>query len=275
MLVRFGVKNVTSVAISIAAPAQTIPLRAVSGWLIRCSPMMKKKIVTMYTGSMTKERSTMSGPLARLLSAAVEHLEDPFSDHVTTGDVCCTENYCDEPDHLLCRRRGKAERYHCPNEHDSMDEVRAAHQRCVQDGGDPANDNVTSECRQHCDVYSGPERRDLKHEEFRAEAPDLFAHSTPDIVRLDHGAKPLGGGDRHKTGNPRTEDEHRCRSDRARGRCQHWEKLGAVVGANDRCCIPAGRCLGTQRVHALGAGNPRDKLKGKGGDIAVAHPCNG
>src|SRR5665811_1424750 len=115
MLVRFGVKNVTSVAISIAAPAQTIPLRAVSGWLIRCSPMMKKKIVTMYTGSMTKERSTMSGPLARLLSAAVEHLEDPFSDHVTTGDVCCTENYCDEPDHLLCRRRGKAERYHCPN----------------------------------------------------------------------------------------------------------------------------------------------------------------
>jgi hypothetical protein len=46
-LVRLGVRNVTSVAIIIAAPAQTIPLRAVSGWLIRCMPMMKKKIVTM------------------------------------------------------------------------------------------------------------------------------------------------------------------------------------------------------------------------------------
>jgi hypothetical protein len=46
-LVRFGVRNVTSVAINIAAPAQTIPLRAVSGWLIRCRPTMKKKMVAM------------------------------------------------------------------------------------------------------------------------------------------------------------------------------------------------------------------------------------
>src|SRR5660397_98095 len=112
---------------------------------------------------MTKERSAMSRPLARPLSAAVEHLEDPFRDNITAGHVRCPENYCDEPDHLLCRRRGKAEHYHRPNEHDPMDEVRAAHQRCVQDGGDSANDNVTSECRQHCDVYSGPERRDLDH----------------------------------------------------------------------------------------------------------------
>ena len=42
-----GVRNVTRVAISIAAPAQTIPLRAVRGWLIRCSPMMKMMMVTM------------------------------------------------------------------------------------------------------------------------------------------------------------------------------------------------------------------------------------
>ena len=47
MLLRLAVRNVTSVAISIAAPAQTIPLRAVSGWLIRYMPMIKKKIVTM------------------------------------------------------------------------------------------------------------------------------------------------------------------------------------------------------------------------------------
>ena len=46
-LVRFVVRKVASVAISIAAPAQTIPLRAVSGWLIRCRPMMKKKMVAI------------------------------------------------------------------------------------------------------------------------------------------------------------------------------------------------------------------------------------
>src|SRR5665647_226033 len=112
---------------------------------------------------MTKERSAMSRPLARPLSTAVEHLEDPFRDNITAGHVRCPENYCDEPDHLLCRRRGKAEHYHRPNEHDPMDEVRAAHQRCVQDGGDTADDNVAGECRQHRDVDSGPERSDFDH----------------------------------------------------------------------------------------------------------------
>src|ERR1035437_3187066 len=131
MLVRFGVKNVTSVAISIAAPAQTIPLRAVSGWLLRCSTTMKKKIVAMYTGSMAKEKSATSRPLAGLLSATIEHLEDPFRDNIPASHVRCPETNCNEPDHLLCRRISKAEGYHRPNEHDPVDEVRAAHQRCV------------------------------------------------------------------------------------------------------------------------------------------------
>ena len=43
---------------SIAAPAQTIPLRAVNGWLMRESPTMKKKIVAM--DDMTRTAAAVS-----------------------------------------------------------------------------------------------------------------------------------------------------------------------------------------------------------------------
>ena len=113
---------------------------------------------------------------------------------------------------------------------------------------------------------------DLKFEELGAEAPDLFAGGAPDIVGLDNGAEPLCRGNRHETGNTGTEDEHRCRSYGTRGSCQHREELRAVVGTQDGCNVPAGRCLGTERIHALGAGDPRDKLEGEGSDLPVAHP---
>src|SRR5690606_12671913 len=92
-----GVRNVTSVAMSIAAPAQTIPLRAVSGWLILCRPMMKMMIVAIYTGSITRERSSILGLLSGSLPAGIEHLQDPLGDDVSSGYVRSTQDNCDKP----------------------------------------------------------------------------------------------------------------------------------------------------------------------------------
>ena len=44
-----------------------------------------------------------------------------------------------------------------------------------------------------------------------------------------------------------------------------------MCGAQDGRHVPAGGRLGTERVHALGTGDPGDEVKGECGDLPVAH----
>ena len=106
----------------------------------------------------TAHRRRPSSPAGRrrlLLVLALEHLEHALGDGVAADRVGGAEQHGDEADDLLGRRLGLTERDHGADHDDAVHEVRARHQRRVQDDRHAADDLVAGEGGQHEDVDGG------------------------------------------------------------------------------------------------------------------------
>ena len=97
-------------------------------------------------------------------------------------------------------------------------------------------------------------------DELRAETLDLLLDGRADVIRLDLGAKPLGGRDRLQAGHARADHEHPRRRDRAGGGHHHREQAGQRGGGQQHGLVAGDVGHRGQGVHALRPGDARDQL---------------
>ena len=102
-------------------------------------------------------------------------------------------------------------------------------------------------------------------DELGAERLDLLLDARPHVARLDHGAQPLGGGDRLQAGDADAEDDDARRLDRAGGRHQHREEALVLVGGDHHRLVAGDVGLARQHVHALRARRARRGLEREAG----------
>ena len=109
---------------------------------------------------------------------------------------------------------------------------------------------------------------EVELERASTERGDLLPGGAADVEAADDGAEALGGGDRLQAGDAGAEDQDPRGLHRAGGRGHHREEAAGLAGG-EKCGGVAGDVgLRGERVHRLGAGDPRDRLDGEAGDAA-------
>ena len=104
---------------------------------------------------------------------------------------------------------------------------------------------------------------EVELERAAAERGDLLPGGAADVEAGDDGAEALGGGDRLQAGDAGAEHQHARRRDGAGGRGHHREEAAGLAGGEQRRGVAGDVGLGGERVHRLGAGDPRDRLDGE------------
>src|SRR5687768_3430150 len=79
-------------------------------------------------------------------------------------------------------------------------------------------------------------------DELGAHALDLLLHRRADVVGLDLGAEPPGGGDRLQSGHTGTDDEDACGRDGAGGGHEHREHAWQRGGGEQHTFVARDRC---------------------------------
>ena len=97
-------------------------------------------------------------------------------------------------------------------------------------------------------------------DELRAETLDLLLDGRADVVRLDPGAKALGGRDRLQSGHARPDHEDARRRDRPGGGHHHREHAGERGGGEQHRLVTGDVGHRRQGVHALRPRDARDEL---------------
>jgi hypothetical protein len=109
---------------------------------------------------------------------------------------------------------------------------------------------------------------DPEVEEGRAEALDLLADDGSDVEAEGLRTQAARGRDRLEARDARAEHEHLRRPDRpGRGR-QHRQEPRQPLGGEQDGLVARDRRLRRERVHRLGARDPRDRLEREGGHAA-------
>ena len=104
------------------------------------------------------------------------------------------------------------------------------------------------------------ERLELEVDRLGAHRPDLLGGGGADVVRLDDGAEPLGGGDRLQPGDAGAEHDDLGRLDGAGGGHVQREEAAQQPGGDDRAAVAGDQRLRRQRVHRLGPRDARHQL---------------
>ena len=100
-------------------------------------------------------------------------------------------------------------------------------------------------------------------DEPSAERLDLFLHRRPHIGDLDRCPQPLGGGERHETGDSGAEHDDARRLDRSRRRHEQGKDLAEPLRAHQHRLVAGDRGLGREDVDRLTAGGSRNELHGE------------
>ena len=98
-----------------------------------------------------------------------------------------------------------------------------------------------------------------------AEARDLLPGGAADVEAGDHRAEPLRGRDRLQAGDAGAEHQHLRRRDGAGGGGHHREEAARLARGEQRRRVAGDVRLRGERVHRLGAGDPRDRLHREAG----------
>ena len=108
------------------------------------------------------------------------------------------------------------------------------------------------------------DRLDL--EEAAAEGLDLLLDDRADVEAGDDPAEALGGRDRLQARDAGAEDQDLGRRHRPGGRGHHREELSGLARGDQNRHVAAEVGLRGERVHRLGARDPRDRLHREAGD---------
>ena len=107
---------------------------------------------------------------------------------------------------------------------------------------------------------------EVELERAAAERCDLLPGGATDVEAGDDRAEALGGRDRLQAGDSGAEHEHLCRGDGAGGGGHHREEAARFARGEQRRGVAGDVGLRGERVHRLGAGDPRDRLHREAGD---------